>query len=52
MAKVVTGIMVLRARKAPEWTADLDNKMIGWTKEYVTWLQTASIAIEEAQSTK
>ncbi|TCD68788.1 hypothetical protein EIP91_009802 [Steccherinum ochraceum] len=51
MAKVVTGIMVLRARKAPEWTADLDGKMTAWAKEYVTWLQTASNAIEEAQST-
>jgi len=52
MAKVTTGILVLRKGKSALWTTDLDNQMIDWTREYVTWLETAEIAIEERDSTK
>jgi len=52
MAKVTTGILVLRKGKSTLWTTDLDNQMIAWTREYITWLETAEIAIEERDSTK
>lgn len=52
MAKVATAVLVLRTKKAPEWTADVDSKMVAWAKEQANWLQTASIAIEEAESEK
>ena len=52
MAKVTTGILVLRKGKSTLWTTDLDNQMIAWTQEYITWLETAEIAIEERDSTK
>ncbi|THH31815.1 hypothetical protein EUX98_g2369 [Antrodiella citrinella] len=51
LTKVVNGVLILRDKKAPAWTADLDGKMIAWAKEYITWLQTASIAQEEEAST-
>lgn len=52
MAKVTTGILVLRKGKSTLWTTDLDNQMIAWTQEYITWLETAEIAIEERDATK
>ena len=52
MAKVTTGILVLRKGKSTLWTTDLDNQMISWAKEYITWLETAKIAIEERDATK
>ena len=52
MAKVTTGILVLRKGKSTLWTTELDNQMISWAKEYITWLETAKIAIEERDATK
>lgn len=52
MAKVANGILILRDKKAAEWTSDIDSKMVSWSKTYITWLQTASIAVEEAAATK
>ena len=52
MAKIATGILVLRAGKAAEWTPDIDSQFVAWLNKYVTWLTTAKIAIEEKESTK
>jgi hypothetical protein len=52
MAKVTTGILVLRKGKSTLWTTDLDNQMIAWATEYITWLETAESAIEERDATK
>ncbi|RDX42880.1 chondroitin AC/alginate lyase [Lentinus brumalis] len=51
MAKVVSGILVLREGKAPEWTSDIDTALNNWTKEYISWLTSASIALEEKAAT-
>lgn len=52
MTKVVNGIMILRGSQASQWTSDLDARMVEWTREYITWLQTAPIAVEEAAAEK
>jgi len=51
MTKIVSGILILRNGKAPEWTSDLDSQFVTWVLEYITWLQTADIAIQERNST-
>ncbi|KAH8101692.1 chondroitin AC/alginate lyase [Cristinia sonorae] len=51
LSKIVNGILILRDRKAPEWTSDLDNTFTAWAKTYTQWLQTAPTAVEESQST-
>ncbi len=48
MTKVVNGILILRGSKASSWTSDLDRQMVGWTEQYIAWLQSAPIALEEA----
>ncbi|RDB17371.1 hypothetical protein Hypma_001833 [Hypsizygus marmoreus] len=50
MAKIVTGIIILRNKKSTDWTTDLDNQMNAWTKEYITWLETAPISLEEGHA--
>ena len=52
MTKVVNGILILRGLKATPWTPALDEQMVGWSKEYISWLQTAPIALEEAAAAK
>ncbi|PFH51147.1 hypothetical protein AMATHDRAFT_143319 [Amanita thiersii Skay4041] len=50
MSKVVSGILLLREGKSSAWTPDIDAQMVAWSKEYITWLETAHIAIEEAHA--
>lgn len=52
MAKVATGIQILRDAKSTVWTSDLDAKMVNWTNTYITWVTTAKIALEEKAATK
>jgi hypothetical protein len=52
MAKVTTGILVLRKGNSTLWTTELDNQMIAWAGEYTNWLETAEIAIAERDATK
>lgn len=52
MAKIATGILLLRAGKAPEWTSDIDSQFNAWLSKYVVWLTTAKIAIQEKDSLK
>ncbi|KAG8936109.1 hypothetical protein FRC03_011176 [Tulasnella sp. 419] len=47
MAKVASGILVLRAGGAAEWTSDLDTKMNQWCTQYIQWLTTSPLALEE-----
>ncbi|KAI0752836.1 chondroitin AC/alginate lyase, partial [Daedaleopsis nitida] len=47
MAKVVSGVLLLREGKAPQWTSDIDTALNNWTNEYINWLSTADIALEE-----
>jgi len=52
MAKVTTGILILRTANSPDWTSDFETQMNNWTTQYITWLQTSPIALEEAAATK
>ncbi|TFK52748.1 chondroitin AC/alginate lyase [Heliocybe sulcata] len=50
MTKVANAILILRDSGSTEWTSELDSQMVEWTKKYISWLQTASIAQEEGSA--
>ena len=43
---------MLRLANSTEWTSDLDTQMTNWTTQYITWLQTNKLALEEQAATK
>ncbi|KAL1948381.1 hypothetical protein VTO73DRAFT_12456 [Trametes versicolor] len=47
MAKLVSGVLILREGNAAEWTSEIDTGFTTWAANYSTWLTTASIALEE-----
>ncbi|PIL29173.1 hypothetical protein GSI_09222 [Ganoderma sinense ZZ0214-1] len=47
MAKIVSGVLILRGGKAREWTSEVDTGFTNWTKEYIPWLTSAPIALAE-----
>lgn len=51
MAKIVSGILILRKGNSSDWTPDLDEKMNTWTQQYIMWLETAPLAIQESKAT-
>ncbi|KAF8910568.1 alginate lyase-domain-containing protein [Gymnopilus junonius] len=51
MTKIVNAILILRKAGSTAWTTDLDNQMTAWTKEYINWLTTADIAVQERDAT-
>ncbi|KAF9452091.1 chondroitin AC/alginate lyase [Macrolepiota fuliginosa MF-IS2] len=51
MAKIVSGILILRKTNSTAWTSEVNDGMNAWVTEYVHWLETANIAIQEALST-
>ena len=52
MSKVVSGVLILREGRAAEWTSSIDLALTLWTQEYITWLMSASIALEEKAAPK
>jgi hypothetical protein len=52
MAKVASGVLILRGGKSPDWTTDFDTQMNNWTTQYTSWLQTSPIALKEGVATK
>lgn len=52
MAKIASAILILREAKSVYWTSELDKGMISWTKSYIAWVTTNSIAHEEQVSAK
>ena len=52
MTKISSSIIILRKAPASAWTKDLDDKMNQWLTQYINWLETNSLAIEEKESTK
>lgn len=52
MAKIATGVLILRTGKAPEWTSDIDTQFVAWVKKYITWLTSAGIALKEKAAVK
>ncbi|KAJ7111643.1 chondroitin AC/alginate lyase [Mycena crocata] len=51
LAKVASGILILRKLGNVDWTADLDSRMVDWCTKYIDWLQTAPNAKKAAAST-
>jgi len=52
MTKITSAILILRKGKSAAWTADLDNQMIDWTRQYINWLETAATAMKESKAAK
>jgi hypothetical protein len=50
MTKIVTGILILRQGRSEDWTAELDEQMNGWCREYIGWLETSPLALDEGHS--
>ncbi|EMD36929.1 hypothetical protein CERSUDRAFT_114842 [Gelatoporia subvermispora B] len=50
MAKIASGILILREGNATQWTADLDTQMKNWTTQYIGWLENANLAIQESKA--
>jgi hypothetical protein len=44
MAKLTTGILLLRNGKSTEWTDDLNTQMNNWTTSSIGWMTTSPIA--------
>ena len=51
MAKVVSGVLLLREGKASEWTTEIDTALNKWTTDYIGWLTTAEIALRGVSGT-
>lgn len=52
MSKVTSAVLIMRQGQAAEWTPDLDLNLTLWATEYIQWLTTSQIAIEESEATK
>lgn len=52
MAKIASGVLLLRQGKASGWSSDVDAGLTAWAKEYVQWLTTADIALQEKAAEK
>lgn len=52
MAKIASGILVLRQGQATSWTSDIDTSFQTWLKEYIVWMTTNTLAIQEKEATK
>lgn len=52
MSKIASGILALRQGNAPSWTSDMDTAMKTWTTAYISWMETNSLALQEAASEK
>ncbi|KAF7293086.1 Chondroitin AC/alginate lyase [Mycena indigotica] len=50
MAKVVSGILTLRKLKSSDWTDDIDSRLITWANQYINWLETSKLGVDECAS--
>jgi len=50
MTKIASAVLILRGLQPSNWTADLDTSLNAWANNYIHWLTTADIAIQEAES--
>ncbi|KAG8997615.1 hypothetical protein FRB94_007576 [Tulasnella sp. JGI-2019a] len=48
--KIVSAIQVMRDAKAPAWTASRDSAMVAWATQYLEWLLTNPLSLEEKQA--
>ncbi|KAJ3524052.1 hypothetical protein NM688_g8630 [Phlebia brevispora] len=51
MAKIASGILVLRQGKAQSWTSDIDTQFQDWINKYIVWLTTNTLALQEKAAT-
>jgi len=52
MAKIASAILLLRKGGSTDWTSTLDTAFVAWCRQYITWLETSPIALEEASAEK
>ena len=52
MTKVASAVLIMREADAPSWTSDMDLGLTAWTEQYIQWLTTAQIAIQESVAAK
>lgn len=52
MTKVASAVLIMREANAPSWTSDTDLGLAAWTEQYIQWLTSAPIAIQESVATK
>ena len=52
IAKVVSGVELVKATGASEWSAETDSGFNSWATEMVTWLETNELAIAEKHTNK
>ena len=52
MAKIASGILLLRQGKAAGWDATVDQGFQAWIKPYIQWLTTNSLGLGEKAATK
>ncbi|KAG9113181.1 hypothetical protein FRC07_007810 [Ceratobasidium sp. 392] len=51
MTKLVSGVLMMRNGSAPAWTSDLDQGLNSWVTQYLQWLNTAQLSLDEKAST-
>ncbi|KAG9100111.1 hypothetical protein FRC06_004513 [Ceratobasidium sp. 370] len=51
MTKLVSGVLMMRNGSAPAWTPDLDAGLNSWVTQYLQWLTTAELSLQEKAST-
>ncbi|KAG8887843.1 hypothetical protein FRB98_008866 [Tulasnella sp. 332] len=49
--KIASAIQVMRDAKATAWTSTRDSAMVSWTQQYLTWLLTNPLSLDEKAST-
>ncbi|KAL1412219.1 hypothetical protein Q8F55_003230 [Vanrija albida] len=47
MAKIASAVILLREGNAEGWNSTFDGQLQDWVKEYVSWITTEKIALEE-----
>ena len=52
MAKIASGVLLLRQSNAQPWTSDIDSGFTSWSKTYIQWLTSADIALQEMKADK
>jgi hypothetical protein len=50
MVKITSAVLILRKMSAPQWTPEMDGQLNEWCRQYINWLKTAEIAIEEKEA--
>ncbi|KAK0205589.1 chondroitin AC/alginate lyase [Desarmillaria ectypa] len=48
--KIASGILILRQGLCVDYTSEVDSQVLEWSGEYITWLESAAIALEEGES--